>query len=132
MPSDTLFPGDTTNDGEAFRCTPTVFTLRDTITIRMAHPHGEYLIVTQPNGTTFFLTYPNATEPQNYLLVPNGSFIDMPTIRFRANIKAHPQIFGRDTLETVFDRPGKYVVTVGHKMESEHASEVTKCTIRLR
>lgn len=35
-------------------CTPTSATLKDTITLRMETPHGEYLTVTQPDSTSFF------------------------------------------------------------------------------
>jgi hypothetical protein len=128
---DTLHPTDMSSASSGLQCTPAVFTLRDTITLRMEHPHGEYLMVTQPNGTPFYLAYPHPTEPPSYVLVSSDTFAEMPTIRFKAAIQSRPRVFGRDTLEAVFSKPGRYVLTIGHKLESEHASQIHKCTIRL-
>jgi hypothetical protein len=130
-PYDTLLQTSTSGGSGDFQCAPGVFTLRDTITLRMEHPHGEYLQVTQPDGTPFFLAYPNPTEPASYFLVSSEAFAQMPTIRFKANVRSRPRIAGRDTLERVFDKPGKYVVTVGHRLETERGSDITRCTIRL-
>ena len=116
---------------EALKCTPTVATLKDTITLRMETPHGEYLTVTRPDSHEIFLAYPQPTEPRNFFLVPGDSFVDMPTIRFRADLKSGRRIDNRDTLEAVFGKPGKYVLTIGHKLESEQSSEIHKCTIRV-
>src|SRR5436853_7384114 len=60
---------DTTSDIVGLRCTPAVFSQKDTITLRMESPHGEYLMVSQPDSTTFFLSYPDSTEPRNFFLV---------------------------------------------------------------
>lgn len=116
---------------DAFKCTPTVATLKDTITLRMETPHGEYLTVTRPDSNEVFLAYPQPTEPRYFFLVPGDSFVDMATIRFRADLKSGRRIDNRDTLEAVFDKPGKYVLTIGHKLESEQSSEIHKCTIRV-
>lgn len=113
------------------RCMPSVFSRSDTITLLMEYPHGEYLIVSQPDSTEFRLSYPDPREWRNFTLVPSDSFAQMPEIRFRADIRSRPSVYGRDTLEPVFAKPGKYVVTIGHKMESEAASEIHECTIRL-
>jgi hypothetical protein len=96
----------------------------------MKTPHGEYLAVTQANGTIFYLIYPHP-EPSDHVLEPSEAFVDMPTIRFRADLKARPRVYGRDTLETVFSVPGEYVLRVAHNLESERASEIHKCTLRL-
>src|SRR3954469_73803 len=122
---------DTTSDIVGLRCTPAVFTQNDTITLRMESPHGDYLMVSQPDSTVFFLSYPDSTEPRNFFLVQADSFALMPLVRFRADVKSRPRVYGRDTLETVFSKPGKYTLTIGHKLESEHASELHRCTIRL-
>jgi hypothetical protein len=112
-------------------CTPSVFSRSDTITLRMESPHGEYLMVRQPDSTVFFLSYPDSTKPRNLFLVAADSFTQMPAIRFRADIRSRPFVYGRDTLEPVFAKPGKYVLTIGHKLETEHASDIHRCTIRL-
>ena len=113
------------------QCMPNVFSRSDTITLLMEYPHGEYLMVSQPDSTPFFLSYPNPTEPRNFLLVTSDSFVEMPTIRFKADVRSRPRIYGRDTLEEVFNKPGKYVVTIGHKLETGQASEIYSCTMRL-
>jgi hypothetical protein len=97
----------------------------------MATPHGEYLAVMQPDSTHFYLSYPHPTESRNFFLVPSDSFAEMPTIRFRADVRSRPQIYGRDTLEPVFAKPGKYVLTIGHKLESEQSSQIHRCAIQL-
>ena len=122
---------DTLADTVDFTCSPSLATVKDTITLRMRTPHGEYLTVMQPDSTHFYLSYPGPTESRNFYLVPSDSFAEMPTIRFRADVRSRPQIYGRDTLEPVFSKPGKYVLTIAHKLESEAASEIHKCTIRI-
>ena len=121
---------DTSTDIVGLICAPTVATLRDTITLRMETPHGEYLTVTRPDNVEFYLSYPGPRESRNFYLVPADSFAQMPTIRFRADVRSRPRIYGRDTLEPVFSKAGKYVLRIGHKLESERASEIHTCTIR--
>jgi hypothetical protein len=122
---------DTTSDIVGLRCTPAVFSQKDTITLRMESPHGDYLMVSQPDSTAFFLSYPDSTEPRNFFLVQADSFALMSLVRFRADVKSRPRVYGRDTLETVFSKPGKYLLTIGRKLESEHATDIHRCTIRL-
>jgi hypothetical protein len=122
---------DTSINAPGLQCAPTVITRRDTITLRMENPHGEYLEVTQPNGTLFYLIYPHPREPPNYLLMSSEAFTEMPTIRFLADVRSKPRIYGRDTLEPVFQEPGKYVLMIGSNLESERGSQIHKCTIRL-
>ena len=112
------------------QCAPRVFTQRDTLTLRMENPHGDYLTATRPDGTMFYLSYPDPNEPPDYLLVPSETFKRMPSIRFRADVKARPAVYGRDALETVFDKPGNYVLTMGSNLETERGSDIYKCTIR--
>jgi hypothetical protein len=123
---------DTSIDARTFKCAPKVFSLRDSITLRMQVPHGEYLVVNQPNGTLFYLVYPQLGDTrQNYSLLPSDIFKQTPTIRFGANVKAEPRVYGRDTLEAVFHKPGNYVLVIGSNLESERGSGIHKCTIRL-
>jgi len=114
-----------------FYYSPSVVTVKDTITLRMEIPHGEYLAIMGPDSAMFFLSYPNPTEPRSWFLAQADSFAQMQTIRFRADVRSRPRVYGRDTLEAVFAKPGNYVLTVGHKLESEHASEIQTCTVRL-
>jgi hypothetical protein len=51
--------------------------------------------------------------------------------RFRADVRAKPAVYGRDTLEPVFNAAGKYIIEVGDNLESEGGAEfIWKCTIR--
>jgi hypothetical protein len=129
--SDTKRAMDASNEAPGLQCAPRVFSRRDTLTLRMENPHGEYLTVTQPNGTLFYLVYPHSPGPPDYQLVPSETFRKMPSIRFSADVRAVPRVYGRDTLESVFDKPGKYVLTIGSNLESERGSDIHKCTIRL-
>lgn len=113
----------------AFQCAPKVFSRRDTITLRMTVPHGEYLAVTPPDTTWFYLIYPHP-DPSDRVLESSEAFVDMPAIRFPADLKARPRVYGRDTLEAVFREPGDYVLRIGRKLESDRASEIHKCTVR--
>jgi hypothetical protein len=95
----------------------------------MEQRHGEYLTLVGPDSTTFFLIYPNPAQPLEVVLMSSETFAETPTIRFPADLRAKPAVSGRDTLEPVFKKAGKYVLTIGHKLESEHASEIHKCAI---
>jgi hypothetical protein len=96
----------------------------------MQVPHGEYLVVIQPKGTWFYLIYPqNAAEP-NYSLLPSETFKGMATIRLGGDVRGKPWVYGRDTLETVFQAPGKYVLETGANIEGERGSQIWKCTVR--
>jgi hypothetical protein len=128
----TTATSDTSTGTPEFQCTPRTFSLGDTITLRMAIPHGEYLMVTQPSGTTFFLVYPHPEDPPDALLASSEAFTQMPMIRLAAAFKARPRVSGRDTLERVFYSPGNYVLETAHNLESERASEIHKCIVRFR
>lgn len=121
---------DTSIKAPNLQCAPKMFSRRDTITMRMEVPHGEYLVVIQPNGTWFYLVYPHDVDGPNYSLVPSDTFKAMPTIRFRGDVKGKPWVYGRDTLETVFQEPGKYVLETGANIASERGSQIWKCSVR--
>ena len=118
-------------DASGLQCTPRIFSRRDTLTLRMEHPHGEYLVVTQPDSTAIYLVYPQPDVPPRFLLMSSDVFAELPEVRFRADIRSKPEIYGRDTLEPVFGKPGKYTLTIGHKLESERSSGVYRCTVQL-
>jgi hypothetical protein len=121
---------DTSINAPSLQCGPKVFSRRDTITMKMEVPHGEYLVVIQPNGTWFYLVYPHDVDGPDYSLVPSETFKEMPTIRFRADVKGKPWVYGRDTLETVFQEPGKYILETGANIASERGSQIWKCSVR--
>jgi hypothetical protein len=95
----------------------------------MEHPHGEYLTVVGPDSMFFFLIRPDP-EPVERLLMSSNAFADTGAIRFLGDLRAKPAAYGRDTLEPVFTKVGNYILTIGHKLETEHASQIHKCTLR--
>jgi hypothetical protein len=98
--------------------------------LRMETPHGGYLAAVQPNGTMFYLIYPLPEDSgRKYSLVPSKTFEEMSTIRFRADVRAKPLVYGRDTLENVFSVPGKYVLHLGDNLAGE-GGQVHKCAVR--
>jgi hypothetical protein len=121
---------DSSANVSGLECAPSAFSHRDTITLHMGHPHGEYLTVVGPDSATFFLISPDPAGPSEQVLMSSDAFIETPTIRFPADLRAKPAVYGRDTLEPVFKRLGQYVLTIGHKLETEHASQIHKCAIR--
>lgn len=128
--TDTKQVMDTSIHAPSLQCAPKVFSRRDTITMRMHVPHGEYLVVIQPNGTWFYLVYPKIGERPDYSLLPSETFKGMPTIRFRADVRGKPLVYGRDTLEAVFHEPGKYVLESAANIEGERGSQIWKCTVQ--
>jgi hypothetical protein len=113
------------------QCAPKTFSRQDTLTLRMEAPHGDYLVVTQPDSTAFFLIYPNPDVSPRFLLMSSEVFAELPQVRFRADIRSKPLAIGRDTLESVFPKPGKYTLMIGQKIESERASGVYRCIVQL-
>lgn len=79
----------------------------------------------------FFLVYPNPREAPSFLLMSSESFTELPEIRFRADVRSRPRIYGRDTLEPVFQKPGNYILETGHNLESDQSSDIYTCTVRL-
>ena len=60
---------------EPLVCTPNRFARGDTVMLRMKVPHGDYLVVTHPNGTVYFVVYPPFDRPaQSYSLMPSSDF----------------------------------------------------------
>ena len=113
--------------GGPFSCTPNTFGPRDTLTLRMRIPHGDYLTATPPSGTVYFIAYPTLGEPtRRYSLVPSEAFNTMSTLRLPASVMATPRIAGRDTIpETLFARPGNYVLYLGQNMETDYPKSVS-------
>jgi len=123
---------DTSLDAPNFQCAPKVFTQKDTLTLRAEVPHGGWLDVNQPDGTDFRLIGPVA-EAAGYALMDTATFANTLIVRFRADLKSRPYVYGRDTLETVFRVPGDYRFTIGYNLATEYDDEDPNwhCTVRL-
>jgi hypothetical protein len=123
---------DTSLDAPNLQCAPKVISRRDTITVRAEVPHGGYLVVINPEHASFYLIQPERGRPET--MGPLGSsevFMNTLITRFRADVRAKPAIYGRDTLEPVFNAAGKYIIEVGENLESEADDDyIWKCTLR--
>src|SRR4051812_21894150 len=115
---------------QSLSCTPSTFGSGDTLTLQMNTPHGDYLIGKQPGDSLFYIIYPQFNDPRRrYSLLPSDSFKAIPTLRLAADLRAVPWYYGRDTtLARFFTRPGKYVLTMGEKLEGEEAKAV-RCSV---
>ena len=110
-------------------CSPSVLRAGDTLVLRMKTPHAEYLFADHPDGTNFFIVYPPIGDTTlKFSYVPSDQFKNMSVLRIPSDIKANPRMVGRDKgVETVFSRPGKYVITLG---ELEGRADV--CSVQFR
>jgi hypothetical protein len=111
-------------------CTPVNFGPKDTLNLRMKIPHGDYLIASQPGDSLFYIIYPQLNVPtRKYSLIPSAEFMQMETLRLPADVKAVPWYAGRDTtVAPLFPRSGKYVLTMGEKLEGDNA-RAASCTV---
>jgi hypothetical protein len=111
-------------------CTPTNFGPKDTLRLHMNTPHGDYLIATQPGDSLFYVIYPQLNvQSRKYSLMPPEELKQMETLRLPADVKAVPWYAGRDTtVAPLFPRSGKYVLTMGEKLEGSHARGAS-CTV---
>jgi hypothetical protein len=127
---------DTSLNAPNFECAPKVFTRSDTITLRAEVPHGGQLSVAQPDGTTFWLVSPPLKSDEgisNYFLSDPETFRNTLILRFRADIRAKPYVYGRDSLEPIFRAPGDYKFTLGENLATEYDEEDPNwhCVVRL-
>jgi hypothetical protein len=128
---------DTSLDAPNFQCAPKQFTLRDTITLRAEVPHGGQLSVVTPDGTIYPLIFPLGEDPKTTALMPPATFENTLITRFRADIRQRPAIYGRDTVERIFRKPGDYTFILGSNLETEVDDEANvdiafwRCTITL-
>lgn len=123
---------DTSLDAPNFQCAPKVLTQRDTVILRAEVPHGGWLLLERPDGTSFDLVSPIPDEGYGKLL-DSEAFKNTLIVRFRADIRSRPQVYGRDTLEQVFNLPGEYTFTIGENLGTEYDEEDPNwhCKIRV-
>jgi len=117
-------------NGADLTCVPGTLRANDTLTLRMETPHGDYLTATQPDKTLFFIVYPRFDDPsRKFSLMPSEEFKTTASLRLPATFRAKPWIYGRDSTETFFSRPGKYVLWVGENLESDINRHAVKCEV---
>jgi hypothetical protein len=129
---------DTSLDAPNFQCAPKEFTTNDTITLRAEVPHGGQLNVVAPDSTSFYLIIPPQWDRKTLSLMPTDTFKTTLITRFRADIRGHPLANGRDTLEPIFLKPGRYTFQLADNLATDYDSEeemdlaVWRCTLTLR
>lgn len=126
-----LRPLTDTTTSSSLTCTPQVMRPGDTLILRMETPHGEYLTANHPDGTLFFIVYPQFDVPtRKFSLLPSRRFKTVRTLGLPANLRANPRVYGRDTtVETLFSRSGEYVLWVGDNLESDYNSRSVSCRV---
>jgi hypothetical protein len=132
--TDTKAVFDTSLNAPNMQCAPKLATRSDTIAIRAEIPHGGQLSVEQPDGTVFSLVMPPDKRSPDYSLVDAESFRNILVLRFRADIRSRPSVYGRDTLEPIFRVPGDYRFTLGENLATEYDEEDPNwhCTIHFQ
>lgn len=124
-------PPASTPRSSALSCTPEIFGAGDTLTVRMRTPHGDYLTANQPDGTLFFIVYPQRGVPtRNTSLVPSDGFKTTSTLRLPATLRAQPWVYGRDTTEALFSQPGTYILWVGENLEGDFNPRSVSCRVK--
>lgn len=125
---------DTSLDAPNFQCAPKIVTRNDTITLRAEVPHGGWLAVQDPTNVFYHFTAPFPREKGYRVVVDPEAFKNMLILRFRADIKLRPYVYGHDTTETVFRKPGTYTFTIGENLATEYDDEDPNwhCAVQFR
>jgi len=110
-------------------CAPDTLRQGDTLSLVMPVPHGQFLAVEQPSGTWFYIIHPPGYSNPDYSAVPSASFREMASYRLPTDIRALPRVHGRDTLEAVFNEPGKYTILMGEQLATDHGPPTANCKI---
>ena len=114
-------------------CYPRILSGRDTLSLSMKTPHGEYLTVNTPDGTAFFIVYPQLGDSsRKYSLIPSEDFRHVSHLRLPANTLANPRVYGRPNLDTLFTKTGNYVFHIGDNLEGDFVEEAHQCTVRYK
>jgi hypothetical protein len=122
---------DTTASAPDFQCAPRMFTEADTLTLRIATPHGDWLSVKRPDETVFYLVAPKAEGAPNYSVMPSDTFKDQVQLRFLGEITSRPGLGGSGDMGAIFNQRGHYTFRVGTDLGTNRPSDVRECTIRL-
>ncbi|NOT42579.1 MAG: hypothetical protein HOP13_19050 [Alphaproteobacteria bacterium] len=116
------------------KCVPSVVGSGDTLRVTLPFPHGPYFTIVPPKADYFlFVTVPFNTQAElGETAIAGERFVPMRTIALKvSDAVAIPWV--RDEPSTkVFQRPGKYVLRVGHHFETESPSIEGICTVVFR
>jgi hypothetical protein len=104
-------------------CEPSRVRASDTLVMRMPVPHGPTFHISAPDQTPFIVVFHGEGQPdrtQRRSLLAPDDFRTMSELRLHVGtLKAGVWVFGRDTNELVFTRPGMYRLRVGSDMETD-------------
>lgn len=125
--------GEAAEHGSTLSCRPADLSVADTLALSLPLSHGPYLAVQAPDSTMYFVVFPafGDTSPKAGMsLMPSDSFVGLRSLRLPVReLRAVPWVFGRDTAEVVFARPGSYRVLVAHDLETD-APVIDRCVVR--
>ena len=117
----------------ALRCSPTTLGPADTLTLAMSVPHGRELSIQNPVGDFFNLVIAEPQPADGPMLFPADTFRITPQVRLPvASLRAKPFVFGRDSAERVFSRPGTYRLSMAEVLNTDDGTPVTTCMVQLR
>jgi hypothetical protein len=115
----------------ALACSPKSLSRRDTLSLAMKTPHGNYLTVNAPDGTAYFIVYPQLGDTsRKYSLIPSEDFRHVSHLRLPADVQANPRVYGRPNLENLFTKTGNYVFHMGDNLEGDFGQNDHRCTVR--
>jgi hypothetical protein len=129
--TDTKEVFDTTDRAPNFQCAPRIFTPADTLTLRIAVPHGDWLTVRRPDETTFNIVSPATPGEPNYSVMPSDSFKGRLITRFSGDIRSRALAAGHENVEPIFGQSGRYTFLVGENLQGNRGRDVRECTLRL-
>lgn len=116
-------------DEATLDCNPLELYRGDTLQLRMATPHGGYLAILDPAGTTYFVVYPNPNPGQPSVLPPSAFRLLDNLALITDRIQGAPRVHGRDRNELIFSQSGTYEVRLGENLESDAGHTVYVCRV---
>ena len=114
-------------------CLPKVVGPNDRLRITMGQPHGSSLFISGPDGTPFIVVFHPGTDrgARQSMMTPD-KFKQLDEVSLKvSDFKAGVWVFGRDTNENVFVKPGTYRVRIGDDLETDGPS-YAECLVSYR
>lgn len=101
--------------------------------MRMDVPHGGTFMIASPDNTPYLVTFvPGADMVRRVSLMSPDSFSNLAELKIDpGTFSAGPHVFGRDTNELVFRRPGGYRLLVGSELMTD-GPDYAECLVRFR
>ena len=104
-------------------CEPQLLRRQDVLTMRMPTPHGPTMMAIAPDSTQYLVVFHGeggADRARKKSLAPPETFAKTPELNLDPKLMtAAPRVFGRDTNEALFTKPGGYRLIVGSDLETD-------------